>query len=371
MSEMKEKTVSIYESNINEFFSLSEGVLNKPEKRGSEKLSFLFELPSGIHTIGDNCFSDYDEIESITLAKDAAVIGKTITGRCVKDVKLGKNVREIHPRAFDASPELSVISVKSGNLCFSSILGMLMSKDESTLIFAPQLSIGRTAIDTLDLESGFGSSAKDRVNAFIANKLRKKVRSALVKVTRIGDYAMAIFPEKYPEGFENYRIDWALDLKWHEGLREIGDFSFKACFYYRSLSFSEGLERIGDGAFSACSKLEEISLPQSVVRIGSYSFFKCGKLRRLMLPDRLDRIGKGLCRDCTSLSEIVLPSSCTCIEDEAFSGCTSLESVTIPDTVKTIGSKAFMGCEGLDIVVPSSAEYCEDSFSGCRSVSFR
>lgn len=371
MSNDKEDTVTIYGSNIHEYFSLSEGVLDPPEKRSSERLSYLFYLPAGIHTIGDSCFKEYDEIESLTLAKDAVSLGETITGRCVKDVKLGKNVREIHPKAFGASPELSGIGVRSGNPFYSSMYGMLMSKDGSRLVFAPQNSTGRALVETLEREAEYENNAKGNANALIGKQLKKKIRKAFKDLTSIGDFAFGIFPEEYRDTFKDYYVGWTLDLKWPEGLREIGSYAFRGCYYYKSISFCEGLKKIGTGAFINCKKLEEIILPQSVEDIGSYAFYLCDRLRRLVLPDPLAFVSKGLCKDCIGLSEVVLPSSCTCIEDEAFSGCTSLESIAVPDTVKTIGSKAFYGCGKLDIVVPASAECCEDSFTGCRSVVFR
>ena len=81
-------------------------------------------LPQGITSIGKQAFSVCDALESVSLPASVTSIGRD---------------------AFDSS-NLSSINVAQGNAVYSSVDGVLFSKDKKTLIFCPKGKSGSFAI---------------------------------------------------------------------------------------------------------------------------------------------------------------------------------------------------------------------------------
>ena len=93
--------------------------------------------------------------------------------------------------------------------------------------------------------------------------------------------------------------------------------------------------------------ITKIEFGDGVTNIGDFTFYACYSLTNLTIPDSVTSIGVKAFRDCYSLTSITIPNSVTSIGTEEFSNCYSLTSLIIPDSVTTIGQYAFIKCYGM------------------------
>ena len=133
------------------------------------------------------------------------------------------------------------------------------------------------------------------------------------------------------------------------------------------LIIPDGVSKICDGAFSGCTNLTSIQLPNSLEHIGICAFSRCTGLQKVIMPDELTYMGGNIFDGCSSLKSIVIPKGVKSLYSAEFRYCTSLTSVYIPDGVKEIGSNIFTECINLEkITIPESVENIRnDAFDGC------
>ena len=137
-----------------------------------------------------------------------------------------------------------------------------------------------------------------------------------------------------------------------------------AAFYgydFTDVTLPDTLETIRHGAFGLCRQLTDVVLPSGVKSIDIEAFKGCHDLRSVTLNEGLEEIGRRAFEDCKRLVSITLPKSLKAMGDYVFSGCTSLDSITLPKSLRTLGVYAFNGCYGLtEIRVEDGSDfYCD------------
>lgn len=70
-------------------------------------------------------------------------------------------------------------------------------------------------------------------------------------------------------------------IKFNEGLEEIGEDAFAECFEIKELYFPDSLTHILKSAFESCVNLEKISLPKNISQIRFFAFEDCKKLKEI------------------------------------------------------------------------------------------
>ena len=118
---------------------------------------------------------------------------------------------------------------------------------------------------------------------------------------------------------------------------------------------------IGDYAFKGCTGFTSITIPNSVTSIGDKAFEGCTGLTSITIPNSVTSIGAAAFKDCSGLTSITIPNRVTSIGDCAFYKCTGLTSITIPDSVTSIGNNAFDGCKLQDIYITDIGAWCNIS----------
>ena len=88
----------------------------------------------------------------------------------------------------------------------------------------------------------------------------------------------------------------------------------------------------------------------------------------IVVPEGIKRISINAFYNCRQLQSVVFPESLVVIWDNAFVGCESLEEIRIPRNVKYIGNYAFERCNNLSNVEIENPmmELGENVFSGCK-----
>lgn len=269
-------------------------------------------LPSTIEEIGVGAFSGCDALESISMERN---VNYTVVGGMLIDKKrkalmrvtrsaadkcvIPREVTDIHERAFERSEVRAVVLPRNlselsknafafcGNLesfeidhhneHFTTIEGVLHTKDRKQLLRFP---------------SGYQG-----VNYIIEDT-----------VTHIADGAFCA-----TANLETITLT--------SNLKSIGSRAFEYCTKLSSLVLPSSVEIIGERAFQYCDHLFSIMLPRSIQEIGDYAFCGCTDIQTISIPKGVKRIGHAAFMDCTSLRKIIVQDNIEFIGDGAFVGC--------------------------------------------------
>ena len=288
-------------------YAIPEGVTSIGEYAFRD-CSFLtsITIPESVTEIGEYAFDFCSSLTSITIPEGVTKIGEGAFIGCssLTSITIPEGVTTIEMCAFSFCSSLTSIDVASNNNSYTSIDGVLFSKDKTILKEYPE-------------------GKKDVTSYAIP-----------VSVTEIGDYA-----------FSDCSSLTSITLP--EGVTEIANVAFVNCSSLTSITIPEGVTEIGEWAFSGCSSLTSITIPEGVTEIGQSAFGFCSSLTSITIPKGVTEIGQSAFSGCSSLTSVTIPENVTEIGGGAFYNCSSLTSITIPENVTKIGKYAFDECSSL------------------------
>lgn len=218
--------------------------------RGSQ-LTGTYEVPKNITAIGDFAFQ-FSTLSSISISSEVSYIGE---------------------KPFDYCYALQSIYVSEDNSMFSSIEGVLFSKDEKVLVLFPW---GKS-LTSYTIPDG---------------------------TTSIGSYA-----------FSGCKLQ---EVILPRGLQTIGDNAFEYCWELKCVSLPNSVFEVGKYAFQDCIKLTDVELSNSIKTIKEGTFCECRELERITFPTQLESIENNAFDGCGKLKNILLPNSLKSIGDSAF-----------------------------------------------------
>jgi uncharacterized protein YjdB len=227
----------------------------------------------------------------------------------LRTVAIPASITSIGSQAFSGCTGLEAITVDNLNPQYASIGGLLLSKNQKTLLYCPGGKSGECVVPT--------------------------------KVTTIANNA-----------FLNCSNLTSVVLP--DGVTSIGENAFQGCSSLASINMPASLTTIGDNAFYEARALSsKIVIPSGVLKIGASVFQYCTSLNNVVLPEGLNEIGNNAFRNCTSLQSIQLPSTVTSIGTYAFA-YTGLTSITIPENITEIKSGTFEGAKLTYVSLPEN-----------------
>ena len=183
-----------------------------------------------------------DESREIDIPNGIKIISDGAFGSSsVKVVNISESVEHIETAVFFGVEE---INVSENNRYFSSVNGILYSKDKKVLVAVP--------------------------NGFSAREF--KIPDG---TEEIGECA-----------FVCSDIDRVI---FGGGIKKIGSFS---CSGISEIVLPDTLEVIPEGSFSQCFNLESITLPPSLRYIGDLAFEECESLKEVHIPKNVTHIGR-------------------------------------------------------------------------------
>ena len=193
----------------------------------------------------------------------------------------GYEVKEVYTDMLFLSKYHAVksIIVAEDNPYFTSIDGVLFSKDKTELVAYPPAKTG----------------------AYIVPK----------SVRVIGDGAFIGC-----SGLSSLIIQ--------DGVKTIGDRAFVWCKNLASVIIPSSVTAIGVHAFHYCSGLTTITLPDSVTKIEDATFSSCDNLVTVILPRTIQSIGKDAFAYCRNLKTVIILNSQIEVADDAFFECNKL-----------------------------------------------
>lgn len=202
----------------------------------------------------------------------------------VRFIFIGKDVSELQSHCFYYTKNLMAVIVDPENQEYTSVDGVLYSKDMTEIILHPMKNHQyRTAI-----VAGIKAPSDDRTAEAFLDEFAEKY----------GDEVMTDM-EEYEKQFS------------------------KQTFYV----IPDSVTRIEDSCFSDCEKLTYVTIPSSVKEIGSLAFFKCKSFETITIPDGVESIGSDGFSYCEKVTYIYVPESVKFIGHHAFYGDLGCEKI--------------------------------------------
>jgi len=317
-------------------------------------------IPNSIVTIGNYAFPYCTALTSITLGNSIAYIGYYAFENCtaLTSITIPSSVTTIGDNTFHGCTALTSIDVENENANYSSIDGVLLSKEKTNLLLYPS---GKTNSSYIIPNSVIGIS-------YDAFRFCTKLTSITIpnSVSWISTYffgCSALTSINVESENANYSsIDGVLFdkektilIRYPSGKINIG------------YTIPNSVTNIREHAFSECTVIMSITIPNTVTTIEYCAFQSCTALTSINIPNSVTIIRDGTFANCSALVSITLPNSVTTIEGFTFSFCSNLTSIIIPKHVASIGDYAFSRCTALTSVTnlnPEPIEISSAVFSG-------
>ncbi len=306
----------------------------------------------------------------------------------VTDVVLGKNVKTIGERAFQACPKLRTVDAPADGVLRT--LNAAAFKDCGALesVVLPQ---GVTRVK----ENAFAGCVSLKEIAVYAKKLSAFEMDTFADAGRDAAALTVLFADSVtviPEKMFYCSADTPVNLT--------------------EVQIGSGVTEIGPSAFRDCRNLNNMVLADDskLESIGEYSFMNCTSLTKITLPENLTKIGREACFNCTALTSIVFrcgkigkiseyaqvfynagrggdgitatfEAPMTRIPDSLFFSAFDFEeedvspkivSVSLNKEIRSIGISSFYGCKELkEVLIPQDSELTDiqdEAFFGCAAL---
>lgn len=179
------------------------------------------ETPAGIIHIGNYAFDGCYGLTSVSVNEGCTDLGERSFVSCkdLKEISLPSSLNNITYNAFENCDKLEVLSVKDNNPNYSSVGGVLYSKDKKKLIICPKSK-----------KSPF----------FFPDTVEEINEGAFAGCSRINTI---ILPHS---------------------IRKINEYAFNGCAALRFISIPKNLEEIGSFSFAGCTNLKQINVYSDV-----------------------------------------------------------------------------------------------------------
>lgn len=216
-------------------------------------------IPDGVTEISVGIFDRCTGLTSITIPSSISRIRYGAFAGCtsLKSITIPSSVISVE-QAFGYCDSLTKIYVDPSNLYYTTVDGILFTKDMQVLVLYP--------------------SGKEATSYAIPDT-----------VTIIGDGAFS--------GNANL-----ISIALSEKVISIGNNAFSRCFSLTDINIPNGIKSIGDFTFHYCDSLVSIVIPDSVTSIGFCAFAYSQSLSRVIIPSSVTSIGEHTFDDCKNLT---------------------------------------------------------------------
>jgi hypothetical protein len=267
-----------------------------------------------------------DAIENLPVTAIAAAAFSSSAN--LTSVFVPATVTNIGYEAFVWCSALTNLTVDDLNPAYTSVAGVLLDRNRTTLIQYPQGRAGSytvpESITSLADEAFYYS--RSLTEAVLSNNLLSIGHNAFSMCSNL---AKATLPA---------------------GLTNLADGAFSYCGNLTSMIVPQGVTHIGDYSFYGCTSLSNVTLGENVVSIGNSALGYCLAITGMTIPNNVTNIGNAAFLSCSNLLAIAIPGKVISIGDMAFARCTSLQRIDIPRSVSALGASVFAECAGLSAI---------------------
>ena len=202
----------------------------------------------------------------------------------VQFIFIGKSVTELEPHCFYYTKNLKAVIVDPENEYFTSVDGVLYSKDMTEIILCP--------IKNYQYKEGLAAG-------LVAPTDEDSAETYILKFNKKYGETESDEDEEYEKQFTSFL----------------------------TYEIPETVTKIADSCFSDCDKLTFVKIPEGVKEIGSLAFFKCKSFETISIPDGVESIGSDGFSYCEKVTYIFVPESVKSIGHHAFFGCLGCEKI--------------------------------------------
>lgn len=197
-------------------------------------------------------YTDSTIRDTVTIPDDVDGVPVTVisdfsvcNAETLRVINIGKNVREIGAWAMTNNQKLQAFNVSPENEYFTSIDGVIYTKDLETLVAYPPAKGVDISDDNVVLDDSAGLSYT------------------------IPDGVRVIRSKAF------YKCGYLEEINLPDSLEIIEEKAFHYCSAVKGFTLPEGLIEIGKDAFAYCwsEDFTELSIPASVERIGEYAMY--------------------------------------------------------------------------------------------------
>ncbi len=359
--------------------------------------------------VGDHAFVNCPLLQNLVIGDGVKSLGIGAFSGCenLTNVTIGNGVETITAEnLFDKCYKITAINIDQSNNNYSSIEGVVYTKDNKILVTCPK---GKTG--SLTIPNGV-----EKISEYAFSQCFNLTGVVIPNsVTEIGDHAF-------------YNCTQIETITLSDNVTDIKDFAFNGCKelvnitipntlvelgvsafsncdklgfntydnglylgnsenpylvfvkekneYITSCEINNNTKFIHSGAFESCKSLVNVTVPNGLTRLGEYSFRFLDKLQYNSYDNAL-YLGNSenpyviliKAKD-TSITSCEINGNTKFINSDAFRGCEELTSVNIPNGVISIGSNAFYFCKKLtSVILPDSIISIADyAFNTCNAL---
>jgi len=273
----------------------------------------------------------------------------------ISSIYLPDNFSSIGDNCFSGCNNLNDIEVSENNNYFSTLNGILMNKEQTSLVLFPRSLSSYVLPDTVTaISTGafYGCTALQTLTISNNSALTTIGSSAFYGCTNLSSVYLPIGITSIG-GSAFYNCSSITTVTLPAVLTTIGNYAYKGCVGITTIDIPAGVTSIY-GTFSGCTNLETINFAEGSIltSLNNYAFYQCTNLTSITVPDTVTIIGNQAFQECSALTTVSITSnsSLTSIGDYAFYKCNNLTSILIPDGVTSLGDNAFNFTSSLSTV---------------------
>ena len=229
-------------------------------------------IPNSVTNIGNYAFNHCALLTSVTFGNSLASIGTYAFADCysLTTVNIPASLTVLGLAVFSGCPAMTSITVDPANTAFSSIDGVLYDKTSTTIIQYPDGKAGAFTIPSTIISVGYAFAYAMGVTAInvdsgnqhyssIDGVLFSKDNTTLYQypLGRAGNY---VIPEKTItiNGYAFFHCNGLTALSIPVNTTTIGTYGFKNCTNLGSVTFEGNISHLGSQCFANCSALGSI-----------------------------------------------------------------------------------------------------------------
>ncbi len=334
-------------------------------------------IPNTITSIGSYAFSYCSGISgALTLPTSLKKLGDGAFYGCSKltSVTIPATLTDIGYYCFLESNLVTAFNVISSNPDYTSVDGMLMSKNQDTLFSCPPAKTGPITVpSTVKLIGSYAFYNCTKISGTL---------TIPASVDYIGNYAFynSSLISSFEVNPQNLYFTAENGVLFSKTKDRLLVYPVAKSGVYQ---MPRTIKTIDPAAFAFCSSITgTLQLPASVTSIGLYAFYNCTQISALdvdagnkeyssdngvLYKHEMDTL---LICPLGKTGSYTIPENVKYISYSAFGGCSGITSITFPTTLTGIGNYAFAYCTGLSKIQisKSTSNIANGAFYSCSNL---